>query len=71
MADAIESAGLPDDCVLHGLRKTTARILHKLGVEASSMTGHLSAQMEREYARDADQVKMARDAIAKWSRLRK
>ena len=56
MADAIRSAGLPDDCVLHGLRKTTARILRELGVEASSMTGHLSAQMEREYARDAEQA---------------
>ena len=49
MAAAIEAAGLPDDCVLHGLRKTTARILRELGVEASSITGHLSAQMEREY----------------------
>jgi integrase len=71
MADAIASAGLPDDCVLHGLRKTTARILRELGVEASSMTGHLSAQMEREYARDADQAKMARDAVAKWSKTRR
>jgi integrase len=71
MADAIAKAGLPDECVLHGLRKTTARILRELGVEASSMTGHLSAQMEREYARDADQAKMARDAMTKWSKLRK
>ena len=67
MAAAIKAAGLPDDCVLHGLRKTTARILRELGVEASSMTGHLSAQMEREYARDADQAKIAREAMAKWS----
>jgi len=35
------------------------------------MTGHLSAQMEREYARDADQAKMARDAVAKWSKAKK
>lgn len=44
--------------------------LRELGVESSSMTGHLSAQMEREYARDADQAKMARDAVAKWSKAR-
>ena len=31
MADAIEAAGLPKDCVLHGLRKTAARIVAETG----------------------------------------
>jgi hypothetical protein len=31
MADSIEDAGLPDDCVLHGLRKTSARDLADAG----------------------------------------
>ena len=47
VAEAVEAAGLPDDCVLHGLRKTTARIVEELGGKASSLTGHLSPQMEK------------------------
>jgi len=29
-ADAIEQAGLPDACVMHGLRKTAARMLEQI-----------------------------------------
>lgn len=71
MAAAIESAGLPDDCVLHGLRKTGARIIAETGGRVRSMTGHLSAQMEREYERDAEQKQMSEVAVLNWSRRRK
>lgn len=68
MAAAIEEAGLPTDCVLHGLRKTTARIVAETGGKVGSMTGHLSAAMEQEYSRGADQKRMSKAAVLKWSR---
>ena len=71
MAIAIEEAGLPTDCVLHGLRKTTARIVAETGGKVASMTGHLSAAMEQEYSRGADQRRMSRDAVVKWSRAKR
>ena len=70
MAQAIENAGLPKTCVLHGLRKTTARIVAETGGKVSAMTGHLSEQMEREYSRDANQAEMARVAVLKWTNAR-
>jgi integrase len=68
IADAIDAAQLPADCVMHGLRKTTARKLAELGQRARALTGHLSADMEREYERDADQKKMATAAVLAWSK---
>jgi len=56
--DAIEAAGLPDACVMHGLRKTAARMLAEVGcpaLEIMAVTGHKSlAEIER-YTRAADQ----------------
>jgi enterobacteria phage integrase len=63
MADAIAAAGLPDDCVLHGLRKSGARILEELGQKVRSMSGHLSPQMERHYSKRADQSRNAKAAV--------
>jgi len=49
--EAIEEAGLPDACVMHGMRKTAARMLAKAGCSAlqiASITGHKSlAEIER------------------------
>jgi integrase len=70
MAAAIEAAGLPDECVLHGLRKAAARIVAETGGRVRSMTGHLSAAMEREYEADADMGKMAVVAMQKWKKNR-
>jgi integrase len=64
MADAIEKAGLPKECVLHGLRKTGARIVAETGGNVAAITGHLSAAMVAEYSRDADQKRMS-----KWCAL--
>ncbi|MGB8601855.1 MAG: site-specific integrase [Rhizomicrobium sp.] len=68
MANAIEAAGLPQECVLHGLRKTAARIIAETGGKVGSLTGHLSGQMEREYSRRADQKMNAESAVLNWSR---
>lgn len=58
MADAIGAAGLPEECVTHGLRKAAARRLAEAGCtphEIASITGHKSlAEVER-YTREAAQ----------------
>jgi integrase len=69
-AAAIEAAGLPDDCVLHGLRKLTAKKLAERGCSAheiASITGHNPQSPEiTRYTRQADQVVMAEAAILKF-----
>lgn len=67
MADAIADAGLPQACVLHGLRKSTARILAELGVDSRPITGHQTRAMQDEYERDANQEKLARISMGKWA----
>ena len=47
-ADAIEKAALPEDCVLHGLRKTSARKLAEAGCseeQIKAVTGHDTSRM--------------------------
>ena len=69
MAQAIEAAGLPEECVLHGLRKAAARKLAEAGCtvhEIKSITGHRSlAEIER-YTRAAEQERGAQAAMARW-----
>ena len=64
--DAKRAAGVPGDCVLHGLRKTTARILAELGMKSTPVTGHVTRAMQDEYERDANQKKMGSAAILSW-----
>jgi hypothetical protein len=63
----IDAAGLPDDCVLHGLPKLTAKMLAEAGNSPhliGSITGHdpQSPEIAR-YTRQAVQRKMATAAI--------
>jgi integrase len=72
-ADAIAAASLPDDCVLHGLRKTAARTLAEAGCseqEIAAITGHLSGRMVAHYTKAADQKKRATAAITKLENAR-
>jgi integrase len=73
-ADAIDQAGLPDACVMHGLRKTPARMLAEVGCsthEIASITGHAAlAEIER-CTQAANQKKMASAAILKWEQNEK
>ena len=67
-ADAIQKAGLPEDCVLHGLRKTAARQLAEAGCseqEIQAVTGHATSRMVAHYTKGADQRKRAASAITK------
>jgi integrase len=68
-AESIEEAGLPDDCVLHGLRKTAARKLADLGLSEEtikSITGHVTSRMVGKYVKGANQKRLAREAIRRW-----
>ena len=70
-ADAIDKAGLPEDCVLHGLRKTAARKLAEAGcstLQIMSITGHTTSRMVDKYVKDADQKKQASAAILNLER---
>jgi len=70
-ADAIEQAGLSEACVMHGLRKTAARMLAEAGCSAhqiASITGHKSLAQIEDYARTADQKRLAVAAIHKLER---
>jgi integrase len=67
-ADAIDAAELPDDCVLHGLRKTATRRLAEAGCtteEIKSITGHASDPMVARYAKAANKQRLASAAIHK------
>lgn len=70
-AKAIDGAGLPSACVLHGLRKAAARRLAEAGCserEIMAITGHKSVEMVSRYTRQADQKKMASAAILRLKR---
>lgn len=60
------AAGLPEDCVFHGLRKTAAVMLAEAGCsteQIKSITGHRTDQMVAHYTKGAQQKVMARAAI--------
>lgn len=67
-AGAIDEAGLPDDCVLHGLRKSTGADLAEAGAtdeEIGAVLGHRTARMRQHYTRAARQKKLAQRAIGR------
>ena len=66
MADAIEAAGLPARCVLHGLRKAAARRLAEAGCtekQIAAVTGHRTLSEVARYTRAAEQERLASAAI--------
>lgn len=70
MARAIGEAGLPDDCVLHGLRKCAAVALIDAGCtphQAAAITGHQTMRMLEHYAKRRDQAKLGKAAMLKWT----
>jgi integrase len=65
---AITAAGLPLDCQPHGLRKAAGRRLAEAGCtahEIMSVLGHTTLAEAERYTRDADQMLLAMDAMAK------
>jgi integrase len=69
--DAITAAGLPFDCQPHGLRKTAGRRLAEVGCtahEIMAVLGHKTLAEAERYTREADQARLATEAIIKLER---
>jgi integrase len=67
MHDSIVKAGLPADCVTHGLRKAAGRRLAEAGCSAKqimSVLGHKTLAEAGRYTKDAEQRRLAADAFA-------
>jgi integrase len=67
LASAIDRAGLPDRCVVHGLRKAAARRLAEAGCTAhqiAAITGHKTLGEIERYTRAAEQRGLADAAMA-------
>lgn len=67
----IAEAGLPEDCVMHGLRKVAARDLADAGCsvhEIMSVTGHKSLKEVERYTKAASQRRLSQVAILKLER---
>ena len=70
MADKIAAAGLSDECVTHGLRKAAARRLAEAGcttLQIMAVTGHRSISEVERYTREAEQKRLAREAMKRLS----
>jgi integrase len=68
MRNAIAAAGLPLDCQPHGLRKAAGRRLAEAGCtahEIMAVLGHRTLSEAERYTRDADQARLATEALAK------
>lgn len=66
VGNAIDAAGLPEACVLHGLRKAAARRLAEAGCTAhqiAAITGHTSLREIERYTRTASQERLAQQAM--------
>ena len=72
-ADWIAEAGLPDRCVLHGLRKACCRRLAEAGCsekEIASISGHKTLGEIARYTRAASQELLSRAAMARVQKAR-
>jgi integrase len=68
---AARAAGLPPECVPHGLRKAQMRRLAEAGAsvkEIASVSGHKTLQEVQRYTDAADQQRLSRSAIARLNR---
>ena len=73
IARAAAAAGLPPECMAHGLRKALVRRLAEHGrstKQIASMSGHKSLKEIERYTAAADQAQMARSAMSKLPAIR-
>jgi integrase len=69
--ESCDAAGLPKRCSAHGLRKATCRRLAEAGASANeiaSISGHANLNEVARYTRAADQVRLARNAMARTAK---
>lgn len=74
MADWTAAAGLPPGCTIHGLRKTLGRFLAEGDASTRQLMdilGHDNIEHAELYSRDAAQIRLARDGMAKVVALRR
>jgi integrase len=67
MHKAAKQAGLPPECVAHGLRKALLRRLAEHGATVSqiqAVSGHRTLGEVERYTKQAEQQRLARAAIA-------
>jgi integrase len=65
---ACDAAGLSSECTFHGLRKAACRRLAEAGCtvhEIKAISGHASLHEVERYTKAADQMKLARAAMAR------
>lgn len=69
LSKAIDAAGLPAKCVIHGLRKTAGRKLAEAGASAKqimAILGHRSLSEAENYTRDADTARLSDGGMDHW-----
>ncbi len=69
VTEAAKKAGVHDR-TLHGLRKTTAAKLAEIGCPPhliAAITGHSTLKEIMNYTAEADQIRMAKEAMERWS----
>jgi integrase len=67
---ATDEAGLPQRCVVHGLRKAAARRFAEAGCtvhEIASITGHVTLKEVERYTKAVDRERLARAAMARMA----
>lgn len=72
MAHWTNKAGLPKGCTLHGLRKTLGKLMAEAGSSTRQLMetlGHDDIAHAELYSREAEQARLARDGMAKLSKL--
>jgi enterobacteria phage integrase len=65
---AAREAGLPKECLPHGLRKALQRLLAEHGAsgkELQAVAGHATLKETERYTKAADQARLFKSAIAK------
>ncbi len=68
MADWTHSADMPKGCTMHGLRKTLGKMLAETGATTRQLMetlGHDDIEHAELYSREAEQQRLARDAMTK------
>ena len=71
MAHWTKLAEMPSGCTLHGLRKTLGKLLAESGSTTRQLMetlGHDDIQHAELYSREAEQQRLARDAMTKLTR---
>lgn len=71
MADWTRLADLPKGCTIHGLRKTLGKMLAESGATTRQLMetlGHDNIEHAELYSREAEQERLARDAMGRLSR---